>query len=94
MPPGLPSASCRKATNAIRHAPGPAIQVRVACGHCVRLEIVNHPPPAGAVGIGHLGSGHGLTGLAERAAAIGGTINSGPVPAGGWRLAAELPATT
>jgi signal transduction histidine kinase len=81
-------------TNAIRHAPGAAIQVTVACGDGVRLEIVNHPPPAGAVGIGQLGSGHGLTGLAERTAALGGTIHSGPVPAGGWRLSAELPATT
>jgi len=35
-----------------------------------------------------------LRGLAERTAAIGGTIHSGPVPAGGWRLSAELPATT
>ena len=81
-------------TNAIRHAPGAAIQVSVACDDGVRLEIVNHPPPAGAVGIGELGSGHGLTGLAERATALGGTIHSGPVPAGGWRLSAELPATT
>ena len=54
-------------------------------------SIVNHPSPPGAVGIGELGSGHGLTGLAERTAALGGTINSGPVPAGGWRLSAELP---
>ena len=80
-------------TNAIRHAPGAAIQVKVDCGDCVRLEIINHPPPTGVVGIGDLGSGRGLTGLAERAAAIGGSIHSGPVPAGGWRLAAELPAT-
>ena len=66
----------------------------MACGDCVRLEIVNHPPPAGAVGISQLGSGHGLTGLAERTAALGGTIHSGPVPAGGWQLSGELPATT
>jgi signal transduction histidine kinase len=79
-------------TNAIRHAPGAAIQVKVDCGDCVRLEIINHPPPAGGVGVGDLGSGRGLTGLTERAAAIGGSIHSGPVPAGGWRLAAELPA--
>ena len=80
-------------TNAIRHAPGAAIQVSVACGDGVRLEIVNHPPPVGAVGVGQLGTGHGLTGLAERTAALGGTIRSGPAPAGGWRLSAELPAT-
>jgi signal transduction histidine kinase len=78
-------------TNALRHAPGAAIRIRVDCGDGVRLEIVNQPPPAGAVGIGEVGSGHGLTGLAERTAALGGTIHSGPVPAGGWRLNAELP---
>jgi signal transduction histidine kinase len=81
-------------TNAIRHAPGAAIQVSVACGDGIRLEIVNQPPPAGAVSIGQLGTGRGLMGLAERTAAIGGTIHSGPVPAGGWRLSAELPAAT
>jgi signal transduction histidine kinase len=78
-------------TNAIRHAPGAAIRVSVACGDSVRLEIVNQPAPVGAVGIGQVGSGRGLTGLAERAAALGGTVHSGPVPAGGWRLSAELP---
>ena len=81
-------------TNAILYAPGAAIQVRVACGDCIRLEIVNHAPPAGAVGIGQLGSGHGLTGLAERAAALGGTIHSRPAPGGGWRLSAEFPVAT
>jgi len=81
-------------TNAIRHAPGAAIQVTMACGERVHLEILNHPPPAGALGIGQLGSGHGLIGLAERTSSLGGTIHSGPVPTGGWRLSAELPATT
>ena len=80
-------------TNAMRYAPGAAIRVRLACGDGVRVEIVNEAPPAGAAGIGELGSGQGLTGLAERIAALGGTICSGPVPAGGWRLSAEFPAT-
>jgi signal transduction histidine kinase len=81
-------------TNAIRYAPGAAIEVNVACDDSVHLEIVNHPPPAGAVGIGQLGSGRGLTGLSERVAALGGSIHSGPIPSGGWRLSAELPAPT
>ena len=80
-------------TNAIRYAPGAAIHVSLACGDGVRVEIVNEAPPVGAAGIGELGSGHGLTGLAERVDALGGTIGSGPVPAGGWRLSAELPAS-
>jgi signal transduction histidine kinase len=32
-----------------------------------------------------------IAGLAERAAAVGGTFASGPAPAGGWRLSAALP---
>jgi signal transduction histidine kinase len=79
-------------TNAVRHAPGAAIQVTVTCGDGVRIEIVNQPAPPGAVGPGGLGSGRGLAGLAERAAAVGGTFASGPAPAGGWRLSAALPA--
>jgi signal transduction histidine kinase len=80
-------------TNALRHAPGAAIWVSMTCDDGVRLEIVNDPPPAGAVGIGQLGTGHGLTGLIERTATLGGSIHSGPAPVGGWRLSAELPAT-
>jgi signal transduction histidine kinase len=76
----------------MRYAPGAAIHVKLACGDGVRVEIVNQAPPPGATGIGELGSGHGLTGLAERVAALGGTICGGPVPAGGWRLSAEFPA--
>jgi signal transduction histidine kinase len=79
-------------TNSIRHAPGAAIRVTVTCGDGVRLEVLNDPPPTGEASMGQLGSGRGLTGLAERTAAIGGTIDSGPVPAGGWRLRAALPA--
>jgi signal transduction histidine kinase len=66
----------------------------VNCADGVRLEILNHPPAAGVTTMSQLGSGNGLTGLAERAAAIGGTIDSGPVQAGGWRLSAALPVTT
>jgi signal transduction histidine kinase len=78
-------------TNAVRHAPGAAIKVTVTCGDGVRVEVVNQPAPAGAAGLGDLGSGRGLAGLAERAAAVGGTFASGPAPAGGWRLSAALP---
>ncbi|MGW1716415.1 sensor histidine kinase [Streptomyces sp. NPDC002156] len=36
--------------------------------------------------------GFGLMGIRERAAAAGGTIDCGPVPGGGFRVRAELPA--
>lgn len=34
---------------------------------------------------------HGLLGLRERAALFGGRLEAGPVPGGGWRVAAALP---
>ena len=41
------------------------------------------PPPAGG--------GHGLTGMAERAAAVGGNVTAGLRPEGGFEVAAWLP---
>ena len=38
--------------------------------------------------------GHGLRGMRERAAAAGGTIEIGPLPEGGFRVAAALPLDT
>ena len=42
---------------------------------------------------GHAGRhrGHGLRGMRERATAAGGTIDIGPLPGGGFRVAARLP---
>jgi two-component system sensor histidine kinase DesK len=37
------------------------------------------------------GSGHGLTGLRERAAAVGGTVEAGDGPEGGYRLHVSVP---
>jgi signal transduction histidine kinase len=38
-------------------------------------------------------TGHGLTGMKERAAVYGGAVSAGPDPAGGWRIHACLPMT-
>ena len=37
------------------------------------------------------GTGHGLIGMRERAAAAGGTLSAGPAQAGGYRVTATLP---
>jgi signal transduction histidine kinase len=37
------------------------------------------------------GSGHGIIGMTERAAALGGTLEAGPRPAGGFRVRTWLP---
>jgi signal transduction histidine kinase len=77
-------------TNAIRHA-GPATAV-VGLGYDhgeLRIDVTDTgrgPAPA-ASGNG----GHGLAGMRERAATVGGTLEAGPGPAGGFRVAARLP---
>jgi signal transduction histidine kinase len=38
------------------------------------------------------GGGHGLTGMSERAAAVGGELSAGPGPGGGFEVIARLPA--
>jgi signal transduction histidine kinase len=57
----------------------------------------NRGQDATSAGPGSAGPGsadigrHGLRGMRERAAAAGGTIDIGPLPAGGFRVAATLP---
>ncbi|MGN6744416.1 MAG: sensor histidine kinase [Amnibacterium sp.] len=75
-------------SNAIRHAPGAEVDVTARCdGDLLRLEIDNtaaEAPPAP-------GSGHGLLGMRERAASVGGTLEAGPEQGGGFRIRAALP---
>jgi signal transduction histidine kinase len=78
-------------TNARRHAPGAAVDVELHYNsHVLRLRIRDNGPgppfdPASA--------GHGLTGLKERAAAVGGQLRTGPATGGGFLVEATLPTT-
>ncbi|MFH9863251.1 histidine kinase [Streptomyces sp. NPDC017202] len=83
-------------TNTLRHAPGCATRVGVRRGDGVLELTVDNAPPRGSAppGVGGLGSGRGLAGMRERAAAVGGELTAGPRPDGGWRVRATLPDAT
>jgi signal transduction histidine kinase len=76
-------------TNAMRHAPGAAVDVEVHYGDGdLRLRIRdNGPGPEPAAPDG----GHGLLGMRERAAAMGGELRAGPATVGGFLVEASLP---
>jgi signal transduction histidine kinase len=48
-------------------------------------RVTGRPPASG------LGGGFGLVGMAERTSALGGTLDVGPLPEGGWQVRASLP---
>ncbi|MDQ6774125.1 MAG: histidine kinase [Candidatus Dormibacteraeota bacterium] len=80
-------------TNVLRHA-GPATADLAVTYEPARLlmEVADDGAGPGAAGNGHLPSGgHGLVGMRERAAAIGGEIDAGPRPVRGFRVRASLP---
>jgi signal transduction histidine kinase len=96
VPPGVGVCAYRivqeSLSNASQHAPGAAVTVTV--GHdagAVLLRVANGPGgPAGPSGNEH-GPGHGLTGMRERVALLGGSLSAGPEPDGGFVVSAVLP---
>ncbi len=79
-------------SNASQHAPGAPITVSIDhdCG-AVLLRVANgpgaHPAPSG----NEHRPGHGLTGMHERVALLGGSLTAGPAPDGGFVVSAVLP---
>jgi signal transduction histidine kinase len=84
-------------SNAGRHAPGAVISVAVDVKTAIVLLKVRNGPPAvarngaGARAPAVNGHGHGLVGMRERVTLLGGNFSAGPVPGGGFEVAAELP---
>lgn len=80
-------------SNVMRHAPGAS--ARVTVGHHasgLTVRVVNSPP--GQPAAPSPGVRHGLLGMRERAAMLGGELATGPTPDGGWEVTAILPAPT
>ncbi|MFD5812718.1 sensor histidine kinase [Streptomyces sp. NPDC127038] len=76
-------------TNVVRHSGSRRARVRFEHERGVlRLRIDDDGPATGAEAGG---SGNGLAGMRERAAALGGTIEAGPREDGGFRVLAVLP---
>ncbi|MFJ9899012.1 sensor histidine kinase [Streptomyces sp. NPDC091280] len=75
-------------TNARRHAPGAAVDVELRYGEAdLAVRVRDNGPGRSAA---H-DSGHGLLGMRERAATVGGTLHTGPAPGGGFLVEARLP---
>lgn len=76
-------------TNARRHAPGAAVDVELHyAADTVALRIRDNgpgPPTSPPTG------GHGLAGMRERAAAVGGELRTGPAHGGGFLVETVLP---
>jgi signal transduction histidine kinase len=86
-------------TNVLRHAP--ASRARVDLDFCDGALVVTvaddgqgtraRPGGSGGRSRGAPGGGHGLIGMRERVVAVGGELDAGPAPGGGFNVRARLP---
>jgi signal transduction histidine kinase len=94
LPPPVALAAYRivqeSLTNVVRHAGRVAATVSLRHdGGYLHVDVVNDGGPAPAAASD--GAGAGLAGMRERAAALGGTLDAGPRPGGGFAVHARLP---
>jgi signal transduction histidine kinase len=74
-------------TNALRHAGDANVRLSVRrVGERLEIEVLDDGPGSPAAG-----EGHGIAGMRERAAALGGTFHAGRMPGGGWCVSSVLP---
>jgi len=87
-------------SNAMRHAPGAAVQVKLYYGEAALvIEVRNDRVPDGASDTSqpHSGNGlrqsggHGIIGMRERATMLGGHLQAGPTGKGDFLVTAALP---
>ncbi len=81
-------------TNVRKHASGAAVRVEVSArGATLIVRVRNGAPPGARPADTHGGfpaSGHGLIGLRERAALLGGELTASPAADGGFKLRATF----
>jgi signal transduction histidine kinase len=76
-------------TNVLRHSTARQALVRVEAGHrSVLIEVLDEGEARPSA---DHAAGHGLAGMRERAAALGGDCEAGPAGGTGWRVRAEIP---
>jgi signal transduction histidine kinase len=78
-------------SNVVRHAPGARTTVTVAAdGTTLRVTVHTEAPARPASPPADAG-GHGLRGMHERVALLGGELETRPTPEGGYLVAARIP---
>ena len=75
-------------TNVVRHAHATTASVQVRYEPDAVVPRIEDDGPGGD---GFVPSGHGIVGMRERAASVGGTLEAVPMPGAGFRVQAELP---
>lgn len=76
-------------SNAIRHAPDAPVFVDVDHdGQAIAISVVNTAPPV-APPVGE--PGHGIIGMRERVAGVGGSLEASPTADGGFAVHARIP---
>ena len=77
-------------TNIVRHAGASAATVELTYGDGeLQIQIDDDGPGTGL--LSDNGAGSGIAGMRERAAALGGEFDAGPLPGSGFRVRARLP---
>ena len=96
LPTGVDLAAYRiiqeSLTNVIRHARAATARIAIAYQRSdVVIEVEDDGRGLDGQAASPAEGGNGLLGMRERAAALGGDLEAGPLPAGGFRVRARLP---
>jgi signal transduction histidine kinase len=96
LPPGVELSAYRivqeALSNALRHAPGSQVQVELGYRPArLDLRVVNGPARSAPIPSPSPQAGHGVLGMKERAAMLGGELTAVPRPDGGFAVTAVLP---